>query len=75
LARTAEDRFLLWPAAQDNARLRLARQRLLGGQPSVRLRTAAGQQGLLQIIHDFCNQTNALCQDCSFPDLVRSFVS
>jgi len=29
---------------------------------------------LLQIIHDFCDQTNALCADCTFPDLVRSVV-
>ena len=72
LAAAAERRFLAWPAAQDNSLLRLARHRLLGGPGIIRLKTAASQQGLLQIIHDFCDQSNALCADCAFPDLVRS---
>lgn len=72
LARTAEERYLAWPAAQNNSLLRLARHRLLGGEGSIPLRSASSQQGLLQIIHDFCDQTNALCTDCSFPDLVRN---
>jgi hypothetical protein len=74
LAAAAEARYLAWPAAEDNSLLRLARQRLLGGQRCARAKTAASQQGLLQIIHDFCDQSNALCQDCAFPDLVRSCV-
>jgi hypothetical protein len=72
LAASAEARYLDWPAAQDNALLRLARHRLLGGQGAIRLKFASAQQGLLQIIHDFCDQTNSLCTDCTFPDLVRS---
>jgi hypothetical protein len=72
LAAAAEKRYLAWPVAQDNSLLRLARHRLLGGQGTVRLKSASSQQGLLQIIHDFCDQTNALCADCAFPDLVRS---
>ena len=75
LAASAEARYLDWPAAQDNALLRLARQRLLGGQGAIRLKFASAQQGLLQIIHDFCDQTNSLCADCTFPDLVRSCAS
>lgn len=71
LVRIAEQRYRAWPEAQDNALLRLARNRLLGGQQGGRLKTAASQQGLLQILHDFCDQTNALCTDCVFPDLVR----
>jgi hypothetical protein len=67
-------RYQAWPEAQDNALLRLARHRLLGGQAGKQLKTAASQQGLLQILHDFCEQTNALCTDCVFPDLVRGFV-
>jgi hypothetical protein len=71
----AEEQYLAWPAAQDNAVLRLARQRLFG-QPSPRwLNTAAAQQGLLQIVRDFCQHTNALCADCLFPDLARAAVS
>jgi hypothetical protein len=71
LAQMARERYLLWPAAQDNSLLRLARQRLLGGESPRRMKTAASQQGLLQIIHDFCDHSNALCADCTFPDLVR----
>jgi hypothetical protein len=71
LASAAAERYLAWPAAQDNSLLRLARHRLLGGQAATRLNSAASQQGLLQIIHDFCDQTDALCTDCAFPDLVR----
>ena len=68
-----EHRFAVWPAAEDNSVLRLARQRLLGrasSQNSV-LRTAATQQGLLQIVRDFCDHSNAACDGCSFPELVR----
>jgi hypothetical protein len=75
LAELARQRYQEWPEAQDNALLRLARNRLLGGQPGKRLKTAASQQGLLQILHDFCDQTDALCTDCLFPDLVKGFVA
>lgn len=74
LARLAQERYLLWPEAQDNALLRLARHRLLGDQSAKRLKTAASQQGLLQILHDFCDQTDALCTDCQFPDLVKGLL-
>jgi len=74
LAKLAEDRYLAWPAAQDNSLLRLARQRLLGRQPSRGLKSAASQQGLLQIVRDFCDHSNALCTDCAFPEMVRSLV-
>lgn len=66
-----ERRYRVWPAAQDNAVLRLARQRLLGGAPRRTLRTAAQQQGLMQIVRDFCDHSNAVCENCEFPDLVR----
>ena len=55
--------------------LRLARQRLLGGARAGALRTAAMQQGLLQIVGDFCARSNALCENCRFPELVRSLSS
>ena len=61
---------------QDNALLRLARRRMLGRAGSAGtagLHSAAAQQGLLQIVHDFCDHTNAICADCQFPELVRSF--
>ena len=70
-----EKRHAAWPAAEDNAVLRLARQRLLG-RPTLREglgRTAVAQQGLLQIVRDFCEHANAACDGCSFPQLVRNW--
>jgi hypothetical protein len=65
-----ERRFLAWPAAQDNSLLRLARQRLLGTAGPRSFRTANAQQGLLQIVRDFCDHSNAVCRECQFPELV-----
>jgi Protein of unknown function (DUF2851) len=82
-----ERRFFAWPAAADNAILKLARQRLLGEgrragdtnsgtaarRPSQFLKTAAAQQGLMQIVRDFCEHSNAVCEHCRFPELVRGW--
>jgi hypothetical protein len=65
-------RFNLWPASEDNAVLKLGRQRLLGSSKRP-LRTAAEQQGLIQITRDFCDHSNAACENCRFPALVRQF--
>ena len=53
--------------------LKLARQRLLGSSNARILKTAAAQQGLMQIVRDFCEHSNAICGDCRFPELVESF--
>lgn len=66
-----EQRFLAWPAAADNAVLRLARTRLLGGRREAVVRGAAAQQGLMQIVREFCEHSNAVCAGCRFPELVR----
>jgi hypothetical protein len=71
LQREIERRYNVWPAAQDNAVLRLARQRLLGGGVWRALHTAAEQQGLMQIVRDFCDHSNAVCENCRFPELVK----
>lgn len=63
--------YLEWPRSEDNARLRLARQRLFGDAVRGRLRTAAHQQGLLQITEDFCSHFDPRCQGCPLPDLLR----
>jgi hypothetical protein len=73
LRQEMERRYFLWPAAADNAVLRLARQRLLGGASPKATPSAAAQQGLLQIVKDFCEHSNALCADCRFPELVREW--
>lgn len=68
-----ERRFFTWPAAEDNSVLKLARQRLLGTSNACLLKSAAMQQGLIQIIRDFCRRSNALCEGCQFPELVRDW--
>lgn len=73
LQNAMEHRFHAWPPAEDNAVLRLARQRLLGGGSSRALQTAAQQQGLIQIVRDFCDHSNAVCDHCLFPELVHNF--
>ena len=64
-----ETRYLSWPKGEDNSVLRQARLRMFGSQRAAAIRSAARQQGLLQIVRDFCNQSNALCENCQFPDL------
>ena len=73
LKQRAEQIYFKWPAAEDNSVLRLARHRLLGGLAPRKVKTAAMQQGLLQIVKDFCEHSSAICADCRFPDLVRSW--
>ena len=73
ILREVERRFFAWPAAEDNSVLKLARQRLLGTSSARILKGAAQQQGLMQIVRDFCEHSNAVCADCRFPDLVRSW--
>jgi Protein of unknown function (DUF2851) len=73
LRREIERRFFSWPAAEDNSVLKLARQRLLGSSNARLLKTAAAQQGLMQIVRDFCEHSNAVCDDCRFPELVRGW--
>jgi hypothetical protein len=68
-----EQRFFNWPAAEDNSILKLARQRLSGTAKAKVLKTAAAQQGLMQIVRDFCEHSNALCDDCPFPQLVKEW--
>jgi hypothetical protein len=73
MQRAIERRYFAWPAAEDNSLLRLARQRLLGGAGKKILKNAAAQQGLIQIVRDFCERSNALCENCQFPELVRQY--
>jgi hypothetical protein len=68
-----ERRYFDWPAGEDNVVLKLARQRLLGGAGRRVLSGAASQQGLLQIVRDFCDRANAVCDGCRFPELVGAW--
>jgi hypothetical protein len=73
IRREIERRFFAWPAAEDNSVLKLARQRLLGTSKARVFKNAAAQQGLMQIVRDFCGHSNAVCDDCRFPELVRGW--
>jgi hypothetical protein len=75
MRRGIEHRYFAWPPAQDNALLRLARQRLLGGAARQVLPGVAAQQGLLQIVRDFCDHSNSICESCKLPALVSTFVA
>jgi hypothetical protein len=74
LIKAAETRYFLWPAGEDNSVLKLARQRLFGGTTARFLTTAAQQQGVLQIVRDFCEHSDALCTHCQFPGLLQAIV-
>jgi len=67
----AEALYMAWPKSEDNAVLKLARQRLLGTATDRAFTSAASQQGLLQIVGDFCVQAGSLCVECRFPELAR----
>jgi hypothetical protein len=69
-----ERRYFAWPNGEHNAVLQLARQRLLGGAPGQAMNSAAEQQGLMQIVRDFCDHSNAICENCRFPDLVKAWM-
>lgn len=71
IQREVERRYSLWPAAEDNSVLKLARQRLLGTSNQKLFRTATAQQGLIQIVRDFCEHSNAACDDCRLPELLQ----
>ena len=73
--RTLERRYFAWPAAEDNSVLRLARQRVLGETSPRALPGAAAQQGLIQMVRDFCDHSNSICDRCKLPDLVRDWTA
>jgi hypothetical protein len=73
LARRIETRYFDWPAGEDNAVLRAARQRLFGASVRKGLSGAAAQQGLIQLVRDFCDHSNAVCEACKLPALVQDW--
>ena len=68
-----EERYLNWPLAQDNSVLSLARQRLLAGHGTKVLCRASHQQGVLQIVRDFCDNSTTVCDGCKLPALVENW--
>lgn len=72
LKQRVERLYLNWPRLADNRVLKSARQRLLRDQACRWIKSAAHQQGILQIVRDFCNHSNATCEQCLFPEVARS---
>ena len=75
MQRALERRYFAWPAAEDNSVLRLARQRLLGETSPRALPGAAAQQGLIQMVRDFCDHSNSICEHCKLPELVKDWTA
>jgi hypothetical protein len=73
IAARVKQRYLEWQPAEDNSVLRHARQRLLGTSSPALFTTASSQQGLIQIVRDFCDHSNSLCDRCKLPELVNEF--
>lgn len=67
-----QKRYFAWPAGQDNSVLRQARWRILGGDCPRLFKRAAAQQGLMQISQDFCGRSNAVCDGCALPALLKA---
>jgi len=63
-----------WSPGDDNATLKLARARLFGSDDLPFRKTAAMQQGLLQIVRDFCLHSDATCRHCELPKCLSQFV-
>jgi hypothetical protein len=75
MQRALERRYFTWPPAEDNSTLRLARQRLLGTASRRVLPGAAAQQGLIQMVRDFCDHSNAICNRCKLPEMVKDWTA
>jgi hypothetical protein len=39
------------------------------------LSSAAAQQGLIQMVRDFCDHSNAICERCKLPELVKDWTA
>jgi hypothetical protein len=63
------------PAASNGA-ARIATQRMLLSALTPRqMREALIQQGLLQVFRDYCQTDCSQCQECTFPQLVKSWTA
>jgi hypothetical protein len=76
LIEAAEKVFTTHPPLESNALARFTAHRLFGSRvPTRLLATAARQQGLLQVFHDFCLNDRSACAGCRFPELARQFAA
>lgn len=68
-------RYFEFPASGWNSVLRMAETRLFAGRPGRFMSLASHQQGVLQIVRDFCRNSDAICTRCKFPEVVRALQS
>lgn len=70
LASRIREIYLDRPPAQENSVLRFTVRRLFPESPRENrlLKSAAAQQGILQIFHDFCVADRSGCRRCPFPE-------
>ncbi|MGC8830125.1 MAG: DUF2851 family protein [Verrucomicrobiia bacterium] len=65
--------YLKWGPAQDNALLKLARKRLFGSLCSEIADSAATQQGIIQVVKNFCENSDSVCTGCRFPAKLEQY--
>jgi len=67
--------YCRFPATLGNRKVETAASRLFGTSPARAefLKTAAYQQGLLQIYEDFCMRDATDCSGCAFPEQLAQF--
>ncbi|MBM3858977.1 MAG: DUF2851 family protein [Verrucomicrobia bacterium] len=65
-------RYTALPAGEPNTLLRLAGQQFFASDKEARthLDTERRQQGMMQILLDFCVNDKSLCRNCRFPEMV-----
>jgi len=72
LADAAMKLYFDWPAGQDNSILKVARERFFGLRECKFSweKTAAFQQGLIQLVHDFCCNRDPICTRCRLVEML-----
>ncbi|MGB8355127.1 MAG: DUF2851 family protein [Chthoniobacteraceae bacterium] len=68
-------KYVKLPAPLISSRVKIAAARLLSDENDKKtiLKSAANQQGLLQIYEDFCMQDNSDCTQCRFPQQIAQW--
>jgi hypothetical protein len=71
LGQIVRDRYAALPAGEMNNLLRLAGQQFFPTDADARrfLDTQRRQQGMLQVLLDFCVNDKSTCRRCRFPEL------
>ncbi len=75
LLKKARDRYAHLPPGEMNNLLRLAGQQFFSTDTEARqfLNTERRQQGIMQVLLDFCVNDKSGCRACRFPDLVQAW--